>query len=295
MKPFTVFAKKKPRTCLARAYRCKVLSYCALFLFFLVSPLFPYLTSLCVMGVYSHMNEKESLLATEEIRLHIPGGLKTVKSDWYPFVMTYCADWDFKRYTGNPELSLTILYNFPAFSAFRGCSHLYDTNSPYYNSFYGAYLIKNTSGRPFGFTETDSGQFLPNPNEAVQIPEYDFFRLVLSEFGVNRENAVFSWQVTNLSGPQNYAGLDGFTRIDAHVTVNGSSHVQNGFTPSYLQYGYPLFPCEDPLAPVSMYGRLYGTYLKEKQVSLYFYIIAADPDVLEECDRRILSKSILKP
>ena len=81
--------------------------------------------------------------------------------------------------------------------------------------------------------------------------------------------------------------------MDATLTVNGSSHKYNGFTPSYLQYGKPNYSVTDPLAPVTMYGRLYGKYLEDKQVSLFFYIVAADKEVLEECDQKILSKSSL--
>lgn len=289
------FRRKKKISLFSRASGTKILTGCAVFLLFCLSPLANLFVSLCVMGVYSRMNEKESLIATESIRLHIPGGFATAKSDWYPFVMNYCADSDFRHYMGNPDLSLTILYNFPAFSLLRGCSHLYDTKSPYYNSFYGAYLIKDASGRPFGFVRDDFGTYHPNAAEAALIPEYDFFRLVLIEFGISEVDSVFDWTVTDLIDDQTYAGESGFTRMDATLTVNGSSHIRNGFTPSYLQYGSPHFSCQDPLAPVRMYGRLYGKYLEDKQVSLFFYIVAADEAALEECDRLILSKSRLIP
>lgn len=287
--------KDKKKLRFAKASGTRLLTIFSIFLFFCLSPLANLLVSLCIMGVYSHMNEKESLITTEAIDLHIPGGLTTSKSDWYPFVMNYCADWDFRRYMGNPDLSLTILYNFPAFSLLRGCSRLYDTESPYYNSFYGAYLIKDNSGQPFGFVRDDFGSFHPNAKEAALIPEYDFFRLVLIEFGITGENSVFDWSVTDIEENQTYAGETGFTRMDALLTVNGSAHIRNSFTPSYLQYGSPHFPCEEPLAPVRMYGRLYGKYLEDKQVSLFFYIVAADKNALEDCDRKILSKSRLCP
>ncbi len=118
----------------------------ALLLLFCLSPAANVFYSMAVMGVYSKMNEAESLLASEEIDLSIPGGLSTLRSDWYPFVMTFEANSGFRRFTGDSSLSLTILYNFPAFSLTKGCSRLYDTSSPYYNSFYGAYLVKDTDG-----------------------------------------------------------------------------------------------------------------------------------------------------
>ena len=263
----------------------------ALLLLFCLSPLSNVFYSMAVMGIYSKMNEKNSLTASEGIELSLPGGLSTLRSDWYPFVMTFEANSGFRRFTGDSSLSLTILYNFPAFSPLKGCSRLYDTASPYYNSFYGAYLVKDEEGGTYGFTRLKDSSFYPDATEAAMVPNYDFWELVLSEFGLTRKNAVFDWSITEISEPLFYAGEDGFYRMDATLTVNGSSHDYNGFTPSYLQYGTPNFPVTDPLAPVSMYGRLYGKYLEEKQVSLFFYIVAADKEVLEECDKEILSES----
>jgi len=263
----------------------------ALLLLFCLSPLSRVFYSMAVMGVYSKMNEKTSLLHSESINLSIPGGLSTLNSDWYPFVMTFEANSGFRRFTGNSSLDLTILYNFPAFSPLKGCSRLYDTSSPYYNSFYGAYLVKDSEGGIYGFTRQSDGTLYPDAAAVAEVPKYDFWQLVLSEFGLTRTNAVFDWNITEISAPLSYAGEDGFYRMDATLTVNGSSHEYNGFTQSYLQYGKPNFPVTDPLAPVPMYGRLYGKYLEEKQVSLFFYIVAADKDVLEECDRELLSES----
>lgn len=263
----------------------------ALLLLFCLSPLSRVFYSMAVMGVYSKMNENTSLLQTEEIELSVPGGLSTLRSDWYPFVMTFEANSGFRRFTGDSSLDLTILYNFPAFSLLKGCSRLYDTASPYYNSFYGAYLVKDADGGTYGFTRQSDGTLYPDAAAVAEVPKYDFGQLVLSEFGLTRANVVFDWNITEISEPVSYAGEDGFYRIDATLTVNGSSHEYNGFTPSYLQYGTPNFPVTDPLATIPMYGRLYGKYLEEKQVSLFFYIVAADKEVLEDCDKEILSKS----
>lgn len=262
-----------------------------LLLLFCLSPFSRVFYSMAVMGIYSKMNEKTSLLHTEGIELSIPGGLSTLRSDWYPFVMTFEANSGFRRFTGDSSLDLTILYNFPAFSPLKGCSRLYDTASPYYNSFYGAYLVKDRDDGTYGFTRQFDGSLYPDATAVAEVPKYDFWQLVLSEFGLTRANAVFDWSITEISGPVSYAGEDGFYRMDATLTVNGSSHEYKDFTPSYLQYGKPDFPVTDALAPVQMYGRLYGKYLEDKQVSLFFYIVAADKEVLEECDKDILSES----
>lgn len=265
----------------------------ALLFLFCLSPLSHVFYSMAVMSVYSKLNENTGLLTTEDIRLFIPGGLTTLSSDWYPFVMTFDAEDGFRRFTGDSSLALTILYNFPAFSPLKGCSRLYDTSSPYYNSFYGAYLVKDKDGDTYGFTKTSDGSLTPDAAAVAEVPKYDFFQLVLSEFGLTNETAVFDWNITNLSGPVSYAGEEGFYRMDATLTVNGASHHYNGFTQSYLQYGTPNYPVSTPLAPVPMYGRLYGKYLEDKQVSLFFYVVTADKDVLENCDSEFLSNSTL--
>ncbi len=265
----------------------------ALLLLFCLSPLANVFCSMAVMGVYSKTNEADSLLASESINLSIPGGLSTLRSDWYPFVMTFNANNGFRHFTEDSSLSLTILYNFPAFAPLKGCSRLYDMTSPYYNSFYGAYLVKDSDGLPYGFTKGADGALYPDATAIAKVTKYDFWNLVLAEFGVNSDNAVFDWTVTDISEPLSYAGANDFYRMDAALTVNGASHTYDGFTQSYLQYGKPNFPVTDALAPVPMYGRLYGKYLEEKQVSLFFYIVAASEDVLEECDQKILSKSKL--
>ena len=265
----------------------------ALLFLFLLSPVSVVFYSMACMGIYSKINENTSLLKSEGINLSIPGGLSTLRSDWYPFVMTFEATNGFRRFTGDSSLSLTILYNFPAFSPSRGCSRLYDTSSPYYNSFYGAYLVKDSDGGCYGFTEQPDGSLYPDAEAVAEVPKYDFWKLVLSEFGLSSKNAVFDWNIAAISEPMPYAGEDGFYRIDATLTVNGSAHHSNGFTPSYLQYGKPNFPVDSPLAPMPMYGRIYGKYLEEKQVSLFFYIVATDKEVLEDCDKKLLSGSTL--
>lgn len=265
----------------------------AFLLLFVVSPIFPQLVSVSVMSVYSRQNEKESLIARKNIRLHIPGGFSTAHSDWYPFVMNFDAGTDFGRSIGRDDVSLTILYNFPAFDSFKGCSRLYDVSSPYYSSFYGAYLIEAPSSQPFGFQPDENGELFPNASEAALVPEYDFFELVLSEFGLTSENAVFDWQITDIKKEPSYAGENNFYRMDALLTVNGCAHNDTGFTASYLQYGRPFGKADEPLAPVTLYGRLYGKYLTEKNTSVFFYIVAADKKVLEECDQKILSHSTL--
>lgn len=265
----------------------------ALLLFFLTPPS-KFLISITVMQIYSHLCEKGSIPDKENISVHIPGGNITAKRDWYPFVMTFQDNKGFQQFTGNDTVSLTIMYNFPAFSLTRGCSLLYDTQSPYYNSFYGAYFVQK-EGTPYGFTTQPDGTPQVDYPSISQVPQFDFQTLVLHEFGLTSKNAVFDWDITDTKENISYAGHNDFVQIDALLTVNGASHRKNEFQTSYLQYGSPNYPCDKALAPVTMYGRIYCRYFEEWDSSVFFYIIAADKTVLEDCDTQILSKSTLAP
>ena len=93
---------------------------------FLWSPFSNYPVSLAVMKIYSGIHERDSIMTEKGIELRIPGGGVTREKDWYPFVMTFNDDAGFRRFTGEADVKLTILYNFPAFDLSKGCSRLYD-------------------------------------------------------------------------------------------------------------------------------------------------------------------------
>lgn len=254
---------------------------------FAMSPLWPYAKSMAVMKVYSYMNEKQSLMNEKGIDIDIPGGGVTKERDWYPFVMTYDADERFQSYTGLADARLTIMYNFPAFDISKGRSLLFDRESPYYNGFYGAY----TADGKFGFE--DDGRL--KTEEVSVVPEFDMRRLVLEDMGMARKDGVFEWKIKNIEENKKYAGFEGWTRIDAHMKVNGAAHQKTEDYQNYIQYGSPEYEAGEvhDFEPVSMEGRVYAKYFEEKDVSIYFYIMAKDAEVLEKCDKEILSESII--
>lgn len=268
-----------------------------------------------VMSVYSGMHEKESVLAEKNVELKIPGGSG---KGWYPFVMTFNPNSaDFCRFAGLPNdaVRLSILYNFPAFdlSWGRGYSRLFDETSPYYNSFYGAYAVSgSTDGSPYGF-HTDGSL---NQEEIAEVAKYDFQRLVLGDFGLAPRDRVFTWTASvaqeedssgeddegtaAASGEKIFLGEAGWQRVDADLLVNGCAHRANGFVQSYLQYGTPNYDVSKtgdekkrPFTLVEMKGRIYAKYFEEKDLSVFFYIIAADERVLEQTDEEILQNSKL--
>jgi len=256
------------------------------------TPPFKLFQSMAVMSVNNKYNEKESLMTDEGFDISIPGGLSSSEKDWYPFVMTFNADAGFKEYTDNENLRLTILYNFPAFSMKNGCSMLYDENSPYYNSFYGAYIVQDSSGKPYGFINNNGSLKLDLQSVSI-IPQYDFQNLVLSDFGLKSSDMVFDWDITDYDSNISYLDYDGWTLTNADLTVNGSAHNKNGFVQSYLQYGSPSYITQNKFKPIQMKGRIYSRYFKEYNCSIFFYIIASNSTVLDDCDKEILSQCVI--
>ena len=332
---------------------------------FVLSPFSKYILSLSVMSVYSGVHERQSIMEEKGIELSIPGGGATSEADWYPFVMTFNPSAEsFCRFIGEANRELTILYNFPAFDLRRGkgCSRLYDPTSPYYNAFYGAYLVTDaadvsetgdtsladaadasgterqketaageavlrcgfdtpargtaadmvvtsgsaksapasvadakTSNRarpPFGFRADGSLDLA----KTGLVPQYDFEQLVLRDFGLRAQDMQFGWSVQTVQTVDGFLGYDGWSCVNADMTVSGAFHHADSFRQSYLQYGTPKYDAiaGGDFAPVTMYGRVYARYFAEWESSVFFYVMAPSWEVVDNCDRQILQKSKLR-
>ena len=239
------------------------------------------------MSVYSAMHHAESLMKSESADIKIPGGLKTSKQDWYPFVMTFSADIPYSCYIGEPDARLDIMYNFPAFAYTKGCSRLFDRQSDFYNSFYGAYIVRDSSNERLK-------QGIIDEERAADIARFDFFNLVLEDFGLSQTEQVFDFTVTDRQNDIDYAGYQGWSHIKAEIKVNGAAHENPTAAMSYLQYGKPNFgEVKDDFAPVDMSGLIYARYFPGMDAGVYFYVMAASEEVCDECDREILSQSKL--
>ncbi len=262
---------------------------------FAVSPLAPYRVSLGVMSLYSHTEAGDSLMAEKDIDIDIPSA-----DGWYPFVMTFNADSGFRNYldgTGmglsDGGIRLSIMYNFPEFDLTKGCSRLYDTDSPYYNAFYGAYCVSGS----FGFN--DKG--LIDRQQAALVPEYDMTRLVLRDLGMNPADEVFEWSaqpdgvahddVTSDDMTYELAGYNGWQRVDADLTVNGAGHRPHGWLRNYIQYGSPKYDVSEDFAPVKMKGRIYGRYFEEQDCGIFFYVLACDSRLIDDWENEIMAES----
>ena len=251
-------------------------------LVFLLSPLAPYCLSLGVMSVYSRSEAAESLMAEKGVQIEIPSA-----KGWYPFAMTFNAGRGFAAFSGESDVNLSVIYNFPQFDLRRGCSRLYDPQSDYYTSFYGAYCVEGD----FGFAEDGS----LDEDEAALVPEYDLTRLVLRDLGMSPAQEIFEWQSARLPADEaktySLAGFDGWQRVDAVVRTNGAAHEDEGFLRNYVQYGRPGYEAEEDFAPVTLRGRVYGRYFAEKDCGVFFYVLAADEDVIEDWENAVMAES----
>ncbi|MFA6808893.1 MAG: hypothetical protein WCR27_07860 [Eubacteriales bacterium] len=241
--------------------------------------------SYVVMYFYSLYEENHSLLSEKNISIEIPGGVSTEEKDWYPFVMAFDDSQGFSRYVGK-NLSLTILYNFGAFKWNEKMSSIFNPDSPYYTSFYGAYLVRqDESLGEYGF---ESGGKI-DVGEVFAVPEYDFKYLVLQSIGC--VNPVLKIEDYEVRENVKYLGYEGWTRIDADLETSGTAHKYSQDCLAYIQYGKPEYFSEQDFSTVKMKGRIYAKYIEEYGCTIYFYIFMPEKNDLEKCDREILSKT----
>lgn len=251
------------------------------------------LRSYFVMYIFSNMEERKSLIEEENIKFKIPGGISTMKRDWYPFVMIFNDDEGFSRYMGK-KLSLTILYNFGHFQIKDGSSSYYNPNSKYFSSFYGGYLVRNDENKslPFGFDTNNN----INIKELTSVPKYDLDKLVLSSLGCPENKIIIDYSIDDIKDNIDYVGYKNWVKIDTTIKTNSPLHRYKEEKRAYIQYGRPIekyLPDEDfPI--ITLKGRIYVKYFEEYNVTVFLYVICEDINTIEECDKEILSKSIIR-
>ncbi|MBN2559219.1 MAG: hypothetical protein JXB33_10745 [Clostridia bacterium] len=241
--------------------------------------------SILVMSVYSAIHRQDSIMTQEGFSLEIPGGAATPGRDWFVMPMTYNAG-DFK---GRPGIGtdMSIIYNFPAFNPLTRTNSFYETDSGYCSAFYGAYVLRTDDKTPYGFTPSGN----PDIDEILAAFKYDYTVLVLESLGCT--DAVFEVIDYDME-PADYLGYDGWTKLDARIHTNSVSHSYVGSRRSYLQYGRPLNDPPEDFPKIEINGRLYIRYFPELGSTVAMYVMAPDRILLEDCDSKLLGKSVLK-
>ena len=239
------------------------------------------LRSYIVMSVYSASHARQSVLRQNGFEIYMPSF-----RGWYPFVMTFNAD-GFARYSG-ADAQMSILYNFGAFDLIKRTSSVYDKDSDKYSSFYGAYVIEQSDGI-FGFDE--SGKV--DMGEVELAVKYDYTKLVIENFGCSEQ--IFIIDDFDLEENLDYIGIEGWTKLDAALTVNGAAHNYAGYKNAYLQYGRPIKKVSEDFEETQVFGRLYMRFFEEYGCTVMIYIIAPDRDAVLACDELLSEKTIIAP
>ena len=152
--------------------------------------------------------------------------------------------------------------------------------------------VSNRARPPFGFHADGSLDLA----KTGLVPQYDFEQLVLRDFGLRAQDMQFDWTVREVRTVDGFLGYDGWSCVNADMTVSGAFHHADSFRQSYLQYGTPKYDAiaGGDFAPVTMYGRVYARYFAEWESSVFFYVMAPSWEVVDNCDRQILQKSKLR-
>jgi hypothetical protein len=237
------------------------------------------------------MHEKGSFLVKEDMKIKIPGGLSTLKKDYYPFVMVYDTSEEFSK-AHNMSIDLLVYYNFGAMDLCKGSSLMYNMNSPYYSGFYGAYAARYKDlDRQYGLDE--KGQI--DMKEVMEVTDFDLKELVMKSIGNTKPQV--DYQILNEEDPRSLKidDLD-FLVYDAEILMDGMMHEYHSDFLAYIQYGKPPKAKAEIESFQNMkgYGRIYMYFEKESRISFFFYIIASNKSVLEETEQDFILKSTIK-
>lgn len=256
----------------------------------LITPFFAFIKSYFIMHIYSYMHYKDSFINELNIKVKMPGGLSSLKKDWYPFVITFNDDKGFSHFIRR-NVNYTVLYNFGAFEYSKGASMLYNPNSSYYGAFYGAYFIRELESRSSAFGFDNEGNV--DMDELFLPGTYDINKLVLEGFGLN--DPVSKYSTACISDVSSYLDYDNWTVINTSVTTNGPNHKYKKNYKSYIQYGKPPKKYADKGDfPVKNFkSRIYIRYFEEKKCTVFIYIIAPNSKIIESCDKEILQKTAI--
>lgn len=251
-------------------------------LLLLVLLFFP-LRSYLLMSVYSKSEQNESIFEEYSIETNLSGGLSTLKKDWYPFIMYYNAFNGFANYS-NIDCDLSIIYNFASFSFPYLHSDIFNPNSDYNSSFYGAYAVKpRDDNKKYAFYD----DMTINEEEAVLIPKYDVGRLVLKALGC--ENIELDYEIVSQKMNEN-----NFYEMDIEIMANSMLHKYDSSRRNYVQYGIPLFitDIEESFEKTNYYAKLYMQYDEDSNVTLFYYALSPSKVTIDECDEKYLRKAI---
>ena len=184
---------------------------------------------------------------------------------------------------GEGSADLSIYYTFGDFN--EGRSIIYNDRSPYNSSFHGAYIVKLNPDLQL-MESVDLGKI------AQAVTRYDYSSLILSQLGLNHEDAYFEPNIISVNSDISMFDCDGWVQIDSDIITRSVSHRTSGFKQHYVQFGSPnAIQDSEDFPEKTLYGRTYIRYFQEESLYVIFYILAGDQTLLEKTDETLLSHS----
>ncbi len=233
--------------------------------------LIPYSRARLIMG---GLTQIEKIKRHQKFDFDIP----TAGMDWFPKMLWFDGSEEFNR-LNNTTLSLTILYGYGDFN--KGTSSIFDKTSPYYSSFFGAYVIEDPS-------------FPQTLDELALIPTYDYEDLILRDLGDPNYKGAFSYEVESVQKNVKYMSSEGWEKVDINIQTHGLWHQKNQFLNHYIQFGIPKKEADsNEFESVDLKGRLYFKRM-DSNCTVVMYIITPSSELLERTDKNLLSKARFK-
>jgi hypothetical protein len=260
--------KITPAKCKKLVARLAVLCLLAVFIF---APFTAGIRSIAVMGAYDLYCNQTSLPHALGLSLDMP--LQNL--DLFPVMVTMSDDAGMSSWLHTP-VRFTVDYTIGGYPFLSGHSRFYDTDSPLYGAYIGAYYLYGLGHA----TDNDT---------VMQITAFDQRCLALPAAGLDAARAQFSaGNIRQDSKAVNISGYD-WQRYDADISTNGPEHQKKGFQTGYLLFGDPP-PSEEDYPLRTMAGRIYTTYIADKDLTVGLYILARDEGMVKEIDRRVVSQ-----
>lgn len=248
----------------------------------------PSMRSRLVMSTATWVESFRAVGSEEGLYLELidPSSGKLEGLAWFPKMLLFNAygiSLESLNIDTEGRADMSIFYTFGDFDG--GRSLIYDLDSPYNSSFYGAYIIKL---KP----ENHSVDVAELNKLTEEVVRYDYTWLILTQLGLNIKEANFEPEVDGISTGVTAFGSDSWTKVDAKIKTRSVTHNLNGFKRHYLQFGSPgIDETDSEFPPIILFGRTYSKYFKNEDIYVVFYIQSADLDLLDKTDLFLLSES----
>lgn len=225
-----------------------------------------------VLQAQSASFETASVFHQAGVELVIPTSAQTGDDRWCNRMKLFHSGENFPH-RGSGELS--ILYNFGAFA--NGRSAFYNPDAATFNAHYGVYAIHQTDG-VFGYRDG-----AVDVKAITDLVAFDQLELVMTSLGCPAALKHFDAQITGIQPGPEIAGFTDWIQIDATIQTNAPLYREQNFQLGTLQYGRPPADYSGPDFPVvPMLGRLYLRYDQPRQITVIYFVIGKDENLIEQ-------------